>query len=432
MEALRVPDGNHSTALSHTSLRDKSFLKIGLTNPLFPEITTMKKALLLGFLSGSLATVAHAQSSVTLYGLIDAGITYSSNVKGHSNWQETSGAVNSSRWGFRGAEDLGGGLRAIFTLENGFSTNNGTLGQGGREFGRQSLVGLGSDRFGTVTLGRQYDIMVDYIEPLGLAGQQYGGTYVAHPFDNDNLDNSFRLNNSVKYQSPSYAGFQFAALYAFSNTAGQFTNNRAYSAGVTYTHRDLTVAVAYLQLNNNLSGITSAAALSSVNSAGAVSGDNTLLAGRQQTWGAGANYAIGPAVIGLVYSQTNLTQGFSVNPTAAGQAISFGGNSVHFQNLELNGHYSLTKTISFASSYTYTQANFGSGSQPKWGQFNLQAAYYLSKRMTVYLQGEYQHVMNREGLNGQTIGAMINNTSSGGASATGNQVAVTAGMRLRF
>jgi GBP family porin len=392
----------------------------------------MKRTLLLVSLSGAFATVAHAQSSVTLYGLIDAGITYTNNVKGHSNWQETSGAVNSSRWGMRGAEDLGGGLKAIFTLENGFSTTNGTLGQGGREFGRQAFVGLDSDRFGKVTLGRQYDIMVDYVEPLALSGQQYGGNYVTHPFDNDNLDNTFRLNNSVKYESPNYAGLNFAAAYAFSNTAGQFTNNRAYSAGVTYKYRDLTVAAAYLQLNNSLSGSTPAAALSSVNSAGAVSGDNTLLAGRQQTWGAGANYAIGPAVIGFVYSQTNLTQGFGINPTTAGQSISFDGNSVHFQNFELNGHYTLTPAISFTSSYTYTQANFGSGSQPKWGQFNLQAAYYLSKRTTVYLQSEYQHVMNREGLNGQNIGAMINNTSSGGASATSNQVAVTAGMRVRF
>ncbi|GAB7523239.1 hypothetical protein PBS_22230 [Paraburkholderia sp. 2C] len=127
-----------------------------------------------------------------------------------------------------------------------------------------------------------------------------------------------------------------------------------------------------------------------------------------------------------------MTQGFGVNPTTAGQTISFGGNSVHFQNFELNGHYALTPVVSLASSYTYTQANFGAGSEPKWGQVNLQAAYYLSKLTTVYLQGEYQHMMNREGLNGQTIRAMINNTASGGASSTGNQVAVTAGLRVRF
>ncbi|WP_207003693.1 porin [Trinickia mobilis] len=392
----------------------------------------MKKRLMFAALSGVFATAAHAQSSVTLYGLIDGGITYTNNVKGHANWQQTTAEVNPNRWGLLGFEDLGGGLKATFILENGFSTNNGTLGQGGREFGRQALVGLSSDRFGTVTLGRQYDSIVDFVGPLSLPGTQFGGTYTAHPFDNDNLNNAFRVNNSAKFKSVNYDGFKFGALYGFSNTAGQFSNNRAYSAGASYNYGGLTVAAAYLQLNNGLSGATPAAALASVNSAGALTGDNTLLADRQQTWGVGANYVFGRATVGFVYSQTNLTQGFGINPTLAGQAISFDGNSVHFQNFEFNVRYNPISTLSLASSYTYTQANFGSGSQPKWGQINLQAAYYLSKLTTVYLQGEYQHVMNGEGLNGQTIGAMINNTTSGGASTTSNQIAVTAGMRLRF
>src|SRR6202044_3471932 len=129
-------------------------------------VIKMKKTLMVAALSGVFATAAHAQSSVTLYGLIDAGITYTNNQGGHSNWQETSGSINGSRWGLRGAEDLGGGLKAIFTLENGFGINNGTLRQGGREFGRQAFVGLAGDQFGAVTLGRQYDSVVDYLAPL--------------------------------------------------------------------------------------------------------------------------------------------------------------------------------------------------------------------------------------------------------------------------
>jgi general bacterial porin, GBP family len=93
----------------------------------------MKKNLMAVALLSVLASAAHAQSSVTLYGLIDVGITYTNSQLtshgGHSNWQETSGSVDGSRWGLRGAEDLGGGLKAIFTLENGFNVNNGTLGQ---------------------------------------------------------------------------------------------------------------------------------------------------------------------------------------------------------------------------------------------------------------------------------------------------------------
>ena len=99
---------------------------------------------------------------------------------------------------------------------------NGTNGQGGREFGRQAFVGLSSDQYGAVTLGRQYDSVVDYLGPLALTGTQYGGTQFAHPFDNDNLDNSFRVNNSVKYTSANYAGFKFGGMYGFSNEAGGF------------------------------------------------------------------------------------------------------------------------------------------------------------------------------------------------------------------
>jgi general bacterial porin, GBP family len=380
----------------------------------------MKKTLLVAALSGVFATAAHAQSSVTLYGLIDAGITYTNNQGGHSNWQETSGSVNGSRWGLRGSEDLGGGLKAIFTLENGFNIANGTLGQNSREFGRQAFVGLSSDQFGAVTLGRQYDSVVDYLGPLALTGTSYGGTQFAHPFDNDNLDNSFRVNNSVKYQSANYAGFKFGALYGFSNDAGEFSNNRAYSVGASYTFGGLNVAAGYLQLNNNL------AAGAITNTSGAVSGDLTLNAARQQTFGGGVNYTFGPATAGFVFTQTNLSQFEGIAAQSGALASGLKGNSAHFQNFELNGRYALTPAISLAGSYTYTQANFGSGVQPKWGQFSLQTDYLLSKRTDVYLQGEYQRAMNND--NG-TIGAQINGLA---ASSNANQVAVTAGIRHRF
>jgi len=382
----------------------------------------MKKTLMVAALTGVFATAAHAQSSVTLYGLIDAGITYTNNQHGHSNWQETSGSVNGSRWGLRGSEDLGGGLKAIFTLENGFGINDGTLKQGGREFGRQAFVGLTSDQFGAVTLGRQYDSMVDYVGPLALTGTQYGGTQFAHPFDNDNLNNSFRVNNSVKYQSVNYGGFKFGGMYGFSNQADGFANNRAYSAGASYNWGGLNLAAAYLQLNSN--GATGAAA--AFNSGGAVSSDNTFFAARQQTWGAGANYAFGPATVGLVYSQTNLSGLAGIGAGASGQTAGiggFGGSSAHFQNFEANARYALTPAVSIAGSYTYTRASLA-GTRPHWNQFNLQTAYALSKRTDVYLQGEYQQVNENA-----VVDADINGL---GASGNIKQVAVTAGLRHRF
>ena len=382
----------------------------------------MKKTLMVAALSGVFATAAHAQSSVTLYGLIDAGITYTNNQGGHAAWQETSGSVNGSRFGLRGAEDLGGGLKAIFTLENGFGINNGTLKQNSRLFGRQAFVGLSSDQFGAVTLGRQYDSMVDYVAPLALTGTQYGGTQFAHPFDNDNLDNSFRVNNSVKYQSANYAGLKFGALYGFSNQADGFANNRAYSAGASYSFAGFNLAAAYLQLNSN--GATGAQA--AFNSGGAINGDNTFFAGRQQTWGAGANYTFGPATAGLVYTQTNLSSLAGIGAGASGVTggIATGNSSAHFQNFEANARYALTPALSVAGSYTYTRASI-EGQRPHWNQFNLQTAYALSKRTDVYLQGEYQQISE----NGVGLNADIN-----GLAGSGNekQVAVTAGLRHRF
>ncbi|MBK3780253.1 porin [Paraburkholderia aspalathi] len=391
----------------------------------------MKKALLVAALSGIFATAAHAQSSVTLYGVIDAGITYTNNSNGHTNFQETSGSVTDTRWGIRGGEDLGRGLKAIFTLENGFNIGNGMMGQNGREFGRQAFVGLSSEQFGTGTLGRQYDSINDYVSPLALTGQEYGGTLAAHPFDNDNLHHTFSVNNSLKYQSADYNGLKFGALYGFSNESGQVANNRALSLGASYDYGSLKFGAAYLKLSNSFGGKTAAAALGSMNANGAVDGDSTMLAAEQQTWGAGVNYAFGPAVVGFVYTQTNLSQGSGIAGGGAGQTLNLYGNDAHFQNFELNGHYALTPMVSLAGAYTFTQANLGSDSQPKWGQLTLQADYALSKRTDVYVQGEYQHVMNGEGLHGESIGAMLNNTSES-ASSTGNQVAMTMGVRHHF
>lgn len=142
---------------------------------------------------------ASAQSSVTLYGLISSGIVYANSQKGadhqgHSTWQFASGPMQTPRWGMRGTEDLGGGLSAIFTLENGYSIGTGTLSQGGREFGRQAFVGLSSNTYGTVTLGRQYDEAVTLC--IFESACQFAA-YGSHIGDSDNVFDSFRINNAV-------------------------------------------------------------------------------------------------------------------------------------------------------------------------------------------------------------------------------------------
>ena len=167
----------------------------------------MKKALA-SLLGTSLFSVgAYAQSSVTLYGIIDEGVNYTSNVAtpagGKALFNLSSGVLQGSRWGMKGAEELGGGLRAIFTLENGFDLNTGKLSQGGLEFGRQAFVGLSSNTAGTVTLGRQYDSVVEYVSPIAIS-HQWAGYIGAHPGDIDNFNNGQRTallrKSSVKTQ----------------------------------------------------------------------------------------------------------------------------------------------------------------------------------------------------------------------------------------
>ena len=80
---------------------------------------------------------------------------------------DANNGLNGSRWGFKGSEDIGGGLEATFTLKNGFELNTGNLAQGGDEFGRQTFVGLSNDRYGAVTLGRQYDPIIDHVGIYG-------------------------------------------------------------------------------------------------------------------------------------------------------------------------------------------------------------------------------------------------------------------------
>src|ERR1700744_2441831 len=162
----------------------------------------MKKSLLVVALSGAFAISAHAQSSVTLYGLIDTGLVYTNNQLGHSNWQEVSSSTQNTVFGLKGSEDLGDGLHAVFKLEQGFLLNNGAQAFSGDGFGSQAWVGLQSDSFGPIPRGRQFDVMNDLVGPLAAEFNTWGGSMAAHPFENDNLAaDSVVFNNTVKYRA---------------------------------------------------------------------------------------------------------------------------------------------------------------------------------------------------------------------------------------
>nr|WP_256702353.1 porin [Burkholderia sp. SRS-W-2-2016] len=367
------------------------------------------------------APSAFAQSSVTLYGLLDQGINYTNNAGGGPVWEMVSGYAQGSRWGIKGAEDLGGGVKAIFQLENGFDVSSGRFFQGDRIFGRQAYVGIQNERFGTLTLGRQYDSVVDYLAQTTANGN-WGGFMFAHPYDNDNTNNSFRLGNSVKYASPTFAGFQFGGVYSFSNDTN-FANNRAYSFGGQYENDGLLIAAAYLQVNNPGAGSTGAL----------TANDASFIAGRMRVFGGGINYTFGSATAGVSYTNSNYKDPTGNNyigiPLAAtGVKL----NTLKFQNFEVNGKYEFTPAFSAGAQYVYTMQNYESSLgnvRPKIHSVGLMADYNLSKRTDVYVQGVYLKIA------GASTQSILDNAYILGArapSSTDTQVAVRIALRHSF
>ncbi|MGF6933947.1 putative porin [Paraburkholderia sp. UCT70] len=127
-------------------------------------------------ISLTMGASVHAHSAVTLYGVIDEAVSYQThtNPAGDSTWslqQGNEGFLAGSRFGLLGNEDLGGGWKAGFRLENGFLAKSGKLDQQAQLFGRQAYVKLGHDRYGELALGRQYttaNTILYYVDPLGV------------------------------------------------------------------------------------------------------------------------------------------------------------------------------------------------------------------------------------------------------------------------
>ena len=218
----------------------------------------MKKTLLAMALLAGFAGAAQAADSVTLYGLIDAGIGYEQ-VKFKGDKQSRVGAVqgvsSGSRFGMRGSEDLGDGLRAVFTLEAGFGPLNGNSLQGGRLFGRQATVGLDSDSWGRLEFGRQTNMASKFMGQIDPFSISYNAANIGTTFS---AANTMRLDNMVLYQTPNLSGFKFGVGYSFSaddtlqdgNTGFQTNdNNREITAGLQYANGPVNVALMYDRLN---------------------------------------------------------------------------------------------------------------------------------------------------------------------------------------
>lgn len=367
---------------------------------------------------GSIASSAHAQSGVTLYGIIDDGIAYVNNIGGAHSVQASTANLYGNRFGLKGAEDLGQGLKAVFALEGGFNGFNGRQGQGSREFGRQAYVGLADTTYGTLTLGRQYDPIVDTVSNFS-AQNEWATDYAAHPGDADNLDGDYRINNSVKYVSPTYRGLQLETLYGFSNQASTgggegFSNNRAYGVSLSYANGSLNLAAGYLKLDNpNAANNTNGAVSGDFGGTLYVSPQSGAAATSQQVVAAGGTYAIGKATLGAVYTNVKLTY--------------LDQTSLHLDNYEINGQYQLTPALLLGLAYTYTdgKSDMLTGAQhPRFHQAEIGANYFLSRRTAVYLVGAFQQAA------GDARSAEIAELDE--ASSTNRQVLVVAGIKHSF
>lgn len=184
------------------------------------------------------SAAASAQTSVSIYGVADIGIAFErGGAAGSVTKLDGSGIHSGNRLGFRGTEDLGGGLSAIFTLENGFNPDNGTLGQGGLMFGRQAFVGL-KGGFGTLTAGRQYTphwAAIDSLDPLdGISGGVF-----------NLVRRTVRADNTLKYTSPTFGGFTADLMYGFGEVAGNSSASRALGGSLVYANGPLVIKLAH-------------------------------------------------------------------------------------------------------------------------------------------------------------------------------------------
>jgi predicted porin len=390
--------------------------------------TTLKLFLATASLTG--AAYTQAQTSVTIYGTADAAIVHSSNQRGNPNTYMNSGNLNASKLGFSGSEDLGSGGKAIFTLEQGFSINNGVQSDASKAFNRQAFVGLSDARYGSFTLGRQYAPYWRYVGGLGPTGVLTGATG-AHPGDLDGLDTTIRISNSMVYASPVIAGFQAGALYGFGENAGAISAGNSFSTALRYDYNALSVALGYLKLNNNnLKGfaqwdpnVTSGSYAQSPVNAGYASARSV------QMIAAAARYNVSDSLmLGLNFSNVQMAPG----------AASLFTHQATFNTAGLISTYKLTNAITLAAGYSYTRESAANGiSDPaRYQQFSFEQTYDFSKRTALYFLEAYQKASGQTlGANGVTpvnAVAVVGDSQNGSPSSNGKQFVAVVGIRHQF
>ncbi|CAE6875110.1 Outer membrane porin protein [Paraburkholderia aspalathi] len=369
------------------------------------------------------AATAHAQSNVTLYGIIDDGFFYTSNRGGGHAYQMQSGTLSASRFGFKGREDLGGGYATIFALENGFNVNSGKLGQGGRLFGRQSWVGIAAP-VGNFTLGRQYDLATDFIGPFE-SGYAWSGGPGTQPGDHNDFNGSFRLSNALKFVSADFSGLRMGATYSLGGVAGSPSTNSTWGVGVTYVTGPFAMAGTLSHINSPNTSVFDGTSTTVGANVSGLSFSGFASARTLQIAALGASFRFGGSTIGGTYSNTEFKGlGSASGPNPQG----YQGTGV-LNSFELNYRYQFTPAVTAGTAFIYTRVNSVSGAPgANYRQVNLGTDYQLSKRTDVYLFGYGQSASGTNSV-GQAAVAQLAFTA---ASSSNRQLGIAAGLRHRF
>ena len=251
----------------------------------------MKKTLIALAVLGAAAGVAHAQSNVTIYGIVDTGFIKKS---GHD--VEMGENVN-NRLGFRGVEDLGGGMKATFELERRFNLNDGT--QKGVDWDGAANVGLKGDSWGAVRLGRVNELTTETIRKFDPFYQYGVGAML------EGNQRSPRIDNTIRYDSPNWSGFHFGASYSLGgNTDKDSIDGMAYKSDGSEDPSKFTGMASVKEAGADNDGY--AIMLGYDNGPLALVGNWSRLADSRKSsvWNLGAAYRFGPAKVELVYQQT--------------------------------------------------------------------------------------------------------------------------------
>lgn len=338
---------------------------------------------------------AQAQSSLTMYGLIDLALTYNSKVATSpagataSKISMDSGSRLGSRLGFIGAEDLGGGMKAFFQLESGFNADNGALAfssQAGKNdllFGRRALVGL-SGSYGSVSLGRQYDILTD----IGGATSSLlsFGTIMQNIHGGLGLDRVglTLTNNSVKYETPDLHGLVGSAIVGLGEQGGGSAAGQALGIGARYRSGPLFVGLGYYQ--SKLGATPADASFSSIGAASGNPGDTAL-----KTATLGASYQLGATRLYGALSRLRQPLARVASATAlagflpAGSQFVMGGsNNDRTVVADAGVDYAVSAALCLSASIEHAKAGFVGAANGRMNQINLGIDYLFSRRTDVY------------------------------------------------